>query len=309
MEYKDYYNILGVSKSASQDEIKKAYRKLAVKYHPDKNPNNKNAENKFKEISEAYEVLKDPEKRKKYDQLGMNWKQYQDAGAGFDWSQFGGQPGGGQYHFEGDLNDIFGGRGFSDFFNAFFGSSFGAGARSQQTAGFKGQDYRANMEITLEEAYHGVSRIINVNNEKLRISIKPGAYEGQELRIKGKGGAGGTRGDLYFQVHILPNAKFKRTNDNLQTTIDIDVYTAILGGQAQVDTMTGKLNVKIPNGTQPNSTLRLRGKGMPVYNKPGNYGDLLIKINVVIPKNISSEEADLVKKLQSLKSNKYSYSA
>lgn len=315
MEYKDYYNILGVDKSASQEDIKKAYRKLAVKYHPDKNPDDKNAESRFKEISEAYEVLKDPEKRKKYDQLGMNWNQYQNA-EGFDWSQFGGQPGGGrQYHFEGDLDDLFGGGGgFSDFFNAFFGGAgFGGQSRQRKSAAYTGQDYRADMHISLQEAYQGTSRILNVNNnEKLRINIKPGAYEGQELRIKGKGGpgaAGGTRGDLYIEIHITPDGRFQRIGNDLQTNIDIDAYTAMLGGQTQVDTISGKLNVKIPKGTQPSGTLRLRGKGMPMYNRPGTYGDLLIKINVHIPKNLSQEETELIKKLKDIKNKKYSYTA
>lgn len=318
MQYKDYYNILGVQKSASQDEIKKAYRKLAVKYHPDKNPDDQAAESKFKEISEAYEVLKDPEKRKKYDQLGMNWKNYQNAD-GFDWSQFGGQQSGRQYHFEGDLNDLFGGAGggFSDFFNAFFGgggagfgsSGFGGGSQ-RYSSGFKGQDYRADVNISLKEAYEGTSKILNVNGEKLRINVKPGAYEGLELRIKGKGGDGvnnGSRGDLYLTVHISGNNKFRRSGNNLETEVNVDVYTAMLGGQAQVDTMTGKLNVKIPKGVQPGNTLRLRGKGMPDYKNQGNYGDLLIKINVSIPKISSSEEVEIVKKLQELKQKRYSY--
>jgi curved DNA-binding protein len=310
MEYKDYYNILGVSKSASQDEIKKAYRKLAVKYHPDKNPDDKNAENRFKEISEAYEVLKDPEKRKKYDQLGMNWNQYQNTGD-FDWSQFSGQQRGRQYHFQGDLNDVFGGEEFSDFFNAFFGGGFSSGKQQYRTGGLKGQDYQSTLKITLEEAYHGTSRILNVNNEKLRINIKPGAYDGQELRIKGKGGAGtggGVRGNIYVNIQIAPNNKFERSGNDLKTSLQVDAYTAILGGQAQVDTITGKLNVKIPKGSQPNLTLRLKGKGMPVFNKSGQFGDLLLLIKVSIPKNISEEEEELVKKLQNLKSNSYSYS-
>lgn len=317
MEYKDYYKILGIDKSSSQEDIKKAYRKLAVKYHPDKNPNDKNAEARFKEISEAYEVLKDPEKRKKYDQLGMNWKQYQDAG-NFDWSQFGsGQDR--QFHFEGDLEDLFGdsgfsafgGTGFSDFFNAFFGGGFKTqGSGQQRRTHMPGQDYHADMQVTLGEAYQGTSRIINVKGEKLRITIKPGAYEGQELRIKDKGGQGtGGRGDLYVRVHVKQHSKFQRKDNDLITDINVDLYTAMLGGQAQVDTINGKLNVKIPKGTQPGATLRLKGKGMPVYNQPGRYGDLLIKINVSIPKNLSEEEETLIKKLQGMKNKKHSYSA
>ncbi|MFO7833361.1 MAG: DnaJ domain-containing protein [Halohasta sp.] len=236
MNYKDYYKILGVSKNATQDEIKKAYRKLAVKYHPDKNPNDKKAEDRFKEIGEAFEVLKDPEKRKKYDHLGANWKQYQNAdpGGGYNYSR----RSSGAESFFSDGSFFGGGGDFSDFFNAFFGDMGGGfqRTRSQPTAQ-KGSDLKATMEITLNEAYHGASRILNVDGKKLRISTKPGAYHGQELRIKGKGSQGvngGPRGDIYINIKVTPNSTFTRNGNDLLTDVKVDLYTAILGGKIEI---------------------------------------------------------------------------
>ncbi|MGQ1786273.1 DnaJ C-terminal domain-containing protein [Saccharicrinis sp. GN24d3] len=319
MDYKDYYKILGVSKSASQDEIKKAYRKLAVKYHPDKNKGEKQAEERFKEIGEAYEVLKDPEKRQKYDQLGANWKQYQNAGAGtggFNYSQFGGgMPGGGSFYYQGDISDMFGGAGnnFSDFFNAFFGGMGGMGGSSMSSdingfngraASKKGTDYQAEMEISLAEAYSGTTRIITVNGQKLRTTIKPGAYNGQELRIKGKGGHAynsGTPGDIYIKLKIIPDNNYELQGNDLIYKANIDFYTAILGGKIEVNTLAGKLSLKVPKGSQPGSKLRLKGKGMPVYNKPGRSGDLYVQLIISIPRNLSEEELDLFRKLKRLR--------
>ena len=313
MNYKDYYQTLGVSKNAGQDEIKKAYRKLAVKYHPDKNQGNKEAEERFKEISEAYEVLRDPEKRRKYDQLGANWKQYENAGAGYGYSRAerGGAPEGGSYYFEGDLGDLFGeagaGSNFSDFFNAFFG-----GRRDAQTdfggrhKTFKGSDLQAQMEINPYEAYHGTSRILNVDGQKLRINIRPGAYDGLELRIKGKGAPGprgGERGDIYIKIKITADNTFQIEGNNLIQKLDVDLYTAVLGGKAEINTLAGKLNVPVPKGSQNGNKLRLKGKGMPVYGKTGTYGDLYIELNILIPKNLNPEEIQLFKKLRDIKHN------
>jgi curved DNA-binding protein len=312
MQYKDYYKILGVSKSASQDDIRKAYRKLAQKFHPDKNPDNKQAEERFKEIGEAYEVLKDPEKRKKYDHLGANWKQYEHAGAGdqggFDWSQFGGRGGKKTFYYEGDIGDIFGGTGggFSDFFNAFF-SDMGKGRRSQRFGDqgtIKGQDLRGEMEISLQEAYHGTSRILNIGGQKLRITTKPGAYTGQELRIRGKGQpgiSGGEKGDLYMKIKVLPDAAYTREGNDLIMNAAADLYTAILGGKIAVNTLAGKVNVPVPPGSQPGSRLRLKGKGMPLYGKSGVFGDLYIRLNINIPKNLSQSEIELFRKLRDLR--------
>lgn len=322
MDYKDYYKILGVSKNATQEEIKKAYRKLAVKYHPDKTQGDKNSEERFKEVGEAYEVLKDPEKRKKYDQLGANWKQYENAGygggaGGFDFSQFGGGPAGDgrTYHFEGDIGDMFsgtGGGGFSDFFNAFFGGGGRTqpGSSGRQQRPRKGQDLQGQMEISIYEAYHGTSRILNVDGKKLRVTIKPGSYDGLELRIKGKGGSGsggGANGDIYIKIRVQPDNQYKIDGNNLILKTDVDLYTAVLGGKAEINTLTGKLNVPIPKGSQSGSKLRLKGKGMPVYGKTGQYGDLYVQLNVVIPKNLSQEETKLFKKLKELRKTEFSH--
>ncbi len=319
MQYKDYYKTLGVSKNASQDEIKKAYRKLALKYHPDKNPGDKKAEERFKEIAEAFEVLKDPEKRKKYDQLGADWKKYEHAGAGaeggFDWSQFAGGRGGRRrsYRYEGDPGDIFSemGGGFSDFFQAFFGDMGGTGRTGagrdsrdffRQPAS-KGQDLKADMEISLYEAYHGTSRILNVDREKLRVQIKPGAYTGQELRIRGKGGkgmGGGQSGDIYIKLKVIPDRQYSIDGHNLIKEQPVDLYTAVLGGRVQTDTMAGKVNITIPEGTQTGNKLRLKGKGMPLYGKSGLYGDLFIRLKVLVPGNLSEEEKQLFRKLRDM---------
>ncbi|NBC82621.1 MAG: DnaJ domain-containing protein [Bacteroidetes bacterium] len=322
MHYKDYYNILGVSKNSSKEDIKKAYRKLAVKYHPDKNPNDKNAENRFKEIGEAYAVLIDPEKRKKYDHLGANWQQYENAGAGFngnfDWSQFGGS-GGRSCHFEGDLGDIFGDTGgnFSDFFNAFFGNMGGSGGRNNsrsqrfnQSGRFKGLDLQTNMEISLHEAYHGTSRLLHVNGEKLRIKTKPGAYNGQKLRIKGKGDkgvSGGQNGDILVNIIVLPDPQYNLEGNNLVKDVMVDLYTAVLGGKVQIDTLAGKVNMPVKKGTQSGTRLRLKGKGMPHYNNPKMFGDLIVRLHVEIPRDLSREEEKMFKELQSVQKEKHNF--
>ncbi|WP_266205485.1 J domain-containing protein [Pontibacter kalidii] len=306
MEYKDYYKILGVQKNAPQADIKKAYRALAKKYHPDKNKDNPQAEERFKDISEAYEVLGDEEKRKQYDQLGANWRQFQQGGpAG---QPYGGRPGGGFRG--GDFSDMFGGGGggggFSDFFEQFFGGGarggFGGGQRAR-----KGQDYQADMEITLQEAFTGTSRLLNVNEQQLRITTKPGVADGQVLRIKGKGApgpAGGDPGDLYINVHVLPDRRFERNGDDLTVSLPVDMYTAILGGEAQVNTMSGTLKLKIPAGTQSSKTLRLRGKGMPRYGHASQHGDLYVRIEVTLPTSLSAEERDLLERLRDLRKAK-----
>ncbi len=311
MNYKDYYKILGINKKASQDEIKKAYRKLALKYHPDKNSGDKHAEERFKEISEAYKVLGDAEKRKKYDQLGANWHQYANApGGGFDFSNFGGAQGAGGFHFEGNMEDVFGnaggrkGSGFSDFFNAFFG---GAGRQNsgfgRQRQSYKGNDLQAEMEISLYEAYHGTSRILNVDGHKLKIQVKPGAYNGQKLRLKGKGGKGiqnGANGDLYLKIKVAADSNYTRQGNDLILKTGVDLYTAVLGGKTEVNTFSGKLSIPIAKGTQNGSKLRLKGKGMPVYGKQNTWGDLYIQIQVLIPKNLTNKEIELFEKLRKM---------
>jgi curved DNA-binding protein len=300
MEYKDYYKVLGVDKTASQDEIKKAYRKLAVKYHPDKNPGDKKAEEKFKEITEANEVLSDPEKRKKYDTLGANWKQYEHA----DFSGAGGGGYGGQrgrqsyYEYNGDAEDLFGGGGFSDFFKSFFG---GGGERSY--GGFHQETPGRNIEgeatITLQEAFTGTERIIDLGTEKLKVKIKPGAYEGLVLKSKGKGmkGRGGKAGDLFITVHIQPNPVFKRTGNDLHVDVPVDAFTLMMGGKVPVKTLSGEVTITVPEGSQNGKKLRLKGKGMPVYNQQ-DVGDLYIKLEAKLPDSFTVEQKELIKKLQ-----------
>jgi len=304
MDYKDYYKVLGVEKTASQADIKKAYRALAKKYHPDKNKSDKGAEEKFKDISEAYEVLGDEEKRKQYDQLGSNWRQFQNTGGG----QYRRQPGG---YSQGEYGDMFGGAGgggFSDFFEQFFGGGGAAGFGGQRAGrATPGQDYQAEMEISLQEAYDGTARLLNVNGQQLRIKTKPGVTDGQTLRINGKGGpsaGGGASGDLYINITVQPDPRFERKGDDLYTTLPVDMFTAILGGDAQVNTLSGQLKLKIPAGTQNGNTLRLRGKGMPQYGKVEKHGDLYVKIEVALPTNLSEEEKGLLQQLREMQASR-----
>ncbi len=308
MEYKDYYKILGVDKKASQDEIKKAYRKLAVKYHPDKNQGNKEAEEKFKEIGEAYEVLGDAEKRKKYDALGENWKNFQSGQAYTGGNPFGNfNFGNGGTYVEMDMEDFMNGNNqFSDFFNAFFG-----GGKRAKSSGFGGTwanyqqaaDYETVMEITLEEAYHGTSRIIQLENEKIRIKVKAGIADGQNLRIRGKGqkaSNGQSNGDLYVKIKVLSHPKFERKENDLYTTQKIDLFTAVLGGEIIVETIDGKVKLPIPAGTQNGKTFRLKNKGMPVYNSKNQFGDLYVKIDVILPERLNDKQKKHFEELRAL---------
>lgn len=294
MEFKDYYKILGVTKNASQDEIKKAYRKLAVKYHPDKNPNDKTIEEKFKEINEANEVLSNVEKRKKYDEVGENWKYYQQQGmseADFNWSKTdsGGSHNGGQF----DESN------FADFFESVFGGRF-----NQRQKTFRGSDYKAELHLTLEEAYEGSTQKMQVGDQLLHIKIRPGIKDGQILRMKGKGGKGsapGQEGDIYITVHIMDHDFFTRKDNDLYCTVNVDLYTAILGGQAVVKTLRNPTKVTIGKETDNGKVLRLKGMGMPIYNTTDQFGDLYVKVQVKLPKNLSAKEIDLFKELLSLK--------
>jgi curved DNA-binding protein len=317
MEYRDYYKILGVEKSADEKEIKKAYRKLARQYHPDVNPDNKEAETRFKEANEAYEVLGDPEKRQKYDRLGANWNAYQSAGrdpSGFDWSQWASAgPGGQRVNVQyGDINDLFGQSSFSEFFQSIFGGAsgqysgsgvpFGRGAQYQPRPA-RGSNVEHPVEITLEEAFNGTQRVLSMDNRRIEVKIPAGVRTGSKVRVAGEGypgAAGGSAGDLFLVVQVLPHPTFERKGDDLQTEAAIDLYMAVLGGEVTVPTLTGKATLSIPAGTQPGQTFRLRGQGMPNLREPSQRGNLLVKAQVRLPKQLSERERELFQELANL---------
>jgi curved DNA-binding protein len=287
VDYKDYYKILGVPKSATQDEIKKEYRKLAIKYHPDKNPGDKKSEEKFKEINEAYDVLGDAEKRKKYDLLGDDWKYYrQDGDSGAPGAGFKGRQGGGESFFQG------GESGFSDFFEHLFGGSNSFG-KSRQNAAMKGEDLQYNINISLEDAFKGATKKLKVGEQQISLKLKPGIVDGQKLKMSGKGGEGingGPAGDLYFTVRINPHLAFVRKGDDIYTEHSIDVFTAVLGGKINVDTIGKQVSITIPEGTDSGKTFRLKGMGLPNYQAPEKTGDCYVKIAIKTPKNLTDED-------------------
>lgn len=304
MAYIDYYKVLGVEKSATPEQIKKAYKKLARKYHPDLNPDDKSAHSKFQAINEANEVLSDPEKRAKYDKYGEHWEhaeefekqraQYanysQTHSGDFDYgSMFGEEP----FSVNGD--------GFSDFFE----SLFGAQARRRR-ANFKGQDYYSELELSLYQASQTHKRVFNINGKSVRITIPAGVYDGQEIRLPGYGAPGATKeqsGDLYITFRILPDPNFVREGNDLYTTINLDLYTAVLGGQVVVQTLSEKLRLKVKELTQNGAKVRLRGKGFPVYKKDGERGDLIVTYNVEMPKALTVKERELFMQLKGLSDN------
>lgn len=305
MEYKDYYKILEIDKNASQEDIKKAYRRLAKKYHPDKNPDNKVYEEKFKEISEANEVLSDPEKRKKYDQLGSNWKHYQNAGTeGNEWFRnFQSSRQGGGANFTGNVDDLFGQvGGFSDFFESFFGGGSGYSTKSHPR---KGQDFEAALKISLEDAYHGAEKEFMVDGRKIKIKINPGIEHGKKLRLKNQGAAGyngGEKGDLYLTIQIENHPLFERKGNDIYYNMDVDLYTALLGGKEVLQTLDGKkININIPAGTDSGTLLRVKDMGMTYSNSASLKGDLFVKLNIKIPKNLNQQEKELVKKLADIR--------
>lgn len=314
MDYKDYYKILGVSRSATADEIKREFRKLAKKYHPDKNAGNAEAEKKFKEINEAYEVLSDTDKRKKYDQFGENYKHFQQGGGGNadDFFRQYQQGGGGGTYYQGNYEDIFGGAGaaggggFSDFFQNLFGGGFSGGGRQYggRTRAQKGQDYSTTYEISLEDAYKGVDTIVNVAGEKLKVPLRPGVRDGQKLRVKGKGApgaGGGPNGDLYLEVVVRKHSVFERKEDDLYRDMNISVYTAALGGKVTVPHLDGPISLTIPAGTNNGKVLRLKGKGMPVYGKPDAFGDLYLTVRLQLHDNLSKDEIKLFEQMRKLR--------
>jgi curved DNA-binding protein len=304
MAFIDYYSILGVPKTASSDDIKKAYRKLARKYHPDINPNNEEAKKKFQQINEANEVLSDAEKRKKYDEYGENWKhaeeyekarQQQAQNGGFaDFGGFGGGFGGGSYNFTGDEE------GFSDFFESLFG---GRRSSRTRTSAFRGQDYKSELHLRLREASETHKRTLTLGGKNLRITIPAGITDGQVIKLAGQGAPGkngGPNGDLYITFVIEEDSEFKRVGNDLYKTANLNLYTAVLGGEETVDTFTGKAKLKIAAGTQNGTKVRLKGKGFPIYKKDGEFGDLIITYSVVIPANLNTEQKELFEKLAKL---------
>lgn len=306
MEYRDYYKILGVERSASDQEIKKAYRKLAMKYHPDRNQGDKQSEDKFKEINEAYQVLSDSTKRARYDQLGDSYFNYQQSGGtpgGFNWEQWyaQGQPNmGGRRVQVGDIGDVFGGAtGFSDFFRMIFGDMAGGGfTNASRTSGRAGQPRAVEqpIQITLMESFTGTTRMIQSGNTRLEVKIPKGAKTGTKVRVPA-GSARGMQMDLYLVVEVLPDQRYERKDNDLYTDATIDLYTAILGGQVNVNTPGGSVLLTIPAGTQPSQTFRLGGRGMPVLKNPNTSGDLFVRIRVTIPRNLSEEEKNIYRKL------------
>lgn len=303
MAYIDYYSVLGIDKSASTEDIKKAYRKLARKYHPDLNPNDKEAHKKFQQINEANEVLSDPEKRKKYDQYGENWKhaeQYEQArqaqGQQQQWGGggFGGGFGGGGY--EGG----FGEEGFSDFFE----SLFGRGERKRGNTKFRGQDANAELHLKLRDVYQTQKQVLTINGKQLRITIPAGVETGQVIKLKGHGGPGvngGPNGDLYITFVIEEDPAFQRVGNDLHTNVDLDLYKAVLGGDVMIDTMSGRLKLTVKPETQNGTKVRLKGKGFPVYKKEGEYGDLYVTYQVKVPTNLTAKEKELFTELSKLR--------
>lgn len=298
MAFLDYYKVLGLEKTASADDIKKAYRKLARKYHPDLNPNDEEAKKKFQEINEANEVLTDSEKRNKYDQHGENWKhadqydqskQYQSTGRNTNKNPFEGYA-----NYSGNYD-----RGeYSDFFEELFGSK-----STGRKHTFRGQDYNATLELTLQRAGQTHQQTLNVNGKAIRITIPAGIEDGQIIKLKGQGAEGSQnapKGDLYITFLILPDDHFLRKGNELYSKVNVDIFTAILGGELIVDTWNGKIKVKIKPETQNGSKIRLKGKGFPLYKQENQFGDFYAEVNIQIPTNLTEDQKELLKQVDAL---------
>ena len=315
MDYKDYYQVLGVGKDADEKEVKRAFRRLARQYHPDVNPDDGTAEERFKEINEAYEVLSDSAKRSKYDQLGaayQNWEQRGGRSGDFDWGQWaGGAPGGqGQrvhvrYGTPEDLQDLFGGGSpFSDFFSQIFGGMGGGatpGGFEYRTRPQAGRDFEQAVEISLQEAYQGTTRIMQKEGRRLEVRIPPGAQTDTRIRMAGEGGpgaAGGEAGDLYLRVKARPDPLFERQGDDLHVTVPVDLYTVILGGKVEVPTLSGPVTLTIPPDTQNQRVFRLRGKGMPRLRQTDQHGDLYARVDVQLPTQVTTRQRELFEELR-----------
>ena len=301
MDYKDYYKTLGVERNASEGDIRKAYRKLAMQYHPDRNPNDKQAEERFKEINEAYQVLNDPTKRSHYDRLGRDYSNWQRRGApgDFNWDQYGGGFPGGVHVEYGDLDDLFGGAGgFSDFFRTIFGQSAGAGTGTRTRTRQQPQGYQQELEITLDEAFKGTTRVFESDGKQKQVRIPAGVRTGSKVRVAGAGPNGL---DLYLIVDVKEDPRFERRGNDLHTTATVDVFAAILGGEADVETLSGKVKLNIPAGTQPEQVFRLAGRGMPSIKNKDEKGDLYVRLKVQVPKYLSAKQRELLEEASRLK--------
>ncbi|QDO95141.1 J domain-containing protein [Formosa sediminum] len=300
MDFIDYYNILGLDKNASESDIKKAYRKLARKYHPDLNPNDKEAEKKFKNINEANEVLSNKENRKKYDKYGKDWQHADDIERAQ--KAQGTNPNQGYQNYSGQSysdND------FSDFFESMFGGQRTSGSRqSHHQVQFKGQDFNAELQLNLTDVYTNTSQILTVNGKKIRLTIPAGIENEQVIKISGKGGPGvngGPNGDLYIKFNLVNNTKFKRYGNNLHADVNLDLYTSLLGGEIMVDTFSRKVKLNVAPETQNGTKVKLKGKGFPVYKTKDTYGDFIITYHIQTPKNLTSKEKELFSELQKLR--------
>ncbi len=295
MEFVDYYKILGVSNNATESDIKKAYRKLARKYHPDLNPNDKEAEKKFKEINEANEVLSNSENRKKYDQYGKDWKHAEEFEKARQSQQQYTRSGRQQY--QGDFSES----DFSDFFESMFGGSERSYRRSQVK--FRGEDYNAELRLDVMDVYRTHKRTLTVNRKNIRINIPAGVENGQTIKIKGHGGSGiggGPNGDLFITFLIENTTPFRRDKANLYLTKDIDLYTAILGGEIMIDTLDGRVKLNVKPETENGTKVKLKGKGFPIYKKEGQYGNLYVTYNIKLPKNLTPKQKELFRELSKL---------
>lgn len=307
MNYKDYYKDLGLAPTASPVEIKKAYRTLAKKFHPDKAKGDKKLEEKFKAVNEANEVLSDPVKRKKYDQFGAEWKQYEAAGAkpgGFDWSKYTNAGGGPSQQSSNRRSESgFDDESVNDLFEMLFGQRTRGRERGRERA-IKGEDLTTETTLSLEEAYHGTTRLIQVHGQTIKVTIKPGIADKQILRIEGKGGrgsGGGPNGDIYLTISIVRHQELQRIGDDLHRVLPVELYTAVLGGKTIISALKGKVTVNIPRGTPNGKELRLLGLGMPVYGKKEEFGNLLVKIEIVLPELLNDEELGLFSQLSALR--------
>ena len=306
MDYKDYYKILGVERKASEADIKRAYRKLAQKYHPDLHPDDKTAEEKFKELNEAYQVLGDSEKKARYDQLGDSYSRYQQHGGtpgNFNWDDWftGSSAGrGGNVRVEyGDLNDVLGGE-FSEFFTRIFGGVPGRQARSSgRSAPQPLPSYEQQVEISLYEAYSGTTRLMELDGRRLEVKIPKGARTGTKVRVPQvvSPGQSGAKSDLYLVIQVAPDPRFERKGDDLYTDAPVDLYTAVLGGDTQIETLSGKVVLTIPAGTQNGQTFRLAGRGLPNLKQPDRLGDLYVRVKVLIPRQLSEKQRALFQEL------------